>query len=569
MKTFVWLRWAGAIVLVAGILRLFHITQSPPSLYWEEGALGYDAYSILLTGKDHHGNPWPVVAFESFGDWKPSGYFYALLPFLKIFGLTDLAVRLPSLLAGAGIVAGIGFLAWLASESLIKKQHRPAFVLVALAIAALSPWLILFSRAAWEANVATLFITWGVIFGWQSLLAKDNTKIRFAWLFGSMLLFCAAVYTYHSARMLAPILGMFFGVWFVYQERKIPTKKQWWLGLLAPLFLVALAAHPFVAALQSPVVQQRLSETSILSDLSVIEESNLLRTETSPAFLSHVLYHRYVLFARTIVQQFFDHFRWDFLFISGDVNPRHSTQYFGLLYPFEIVFLLTGTWFVLKKMSSFARALFFIWIIFGILPAALSTASPHALRILPTAPVFLFLVSYGVWEIGLWLQRALKRRLTPSHRASWLAGSLFVVVYAVGFAAFYHNLLTVYPKEYAKEWQYGYKEMIAALEAARFKHFGMPSYVSREYGRPAMYYWFYTKTDPQLVQEAQAHSRKDQGEFLEFGNVFFINQPNEISQKPALFAASANQFEGLKVREDITIITNLKNEVVWRIAIIE
>jgi 4-amino-4-deoxy-L-arabinose transferase-like glycosyltransferase len=109
--------WFSLAIILISIfsfsIRLYKVTESPPAPYWEEVALGYDAYSILKTGKDHHGNPWPVVAFESFGDWKPTGYFYALVPFIAIFDLSVLAIRLPSVFAGTGIVFGLGWIIWL------------------------------------------------------------------------------------------------------------------------------------------------------------------------------------------------------------------------------------------------------------------------------------------------------------------------------------------------------------------------------------------------------------------------------------------------------------------------
>ena len=95
------------VVILAAVLRFYRLGENPPGLYWEEAAIGYDAYSILKTGKDFHGNAWPLVAFESFGDWKPSLYFYAAVPSVAVFGLTPLAVRLPSALFGTLTVIGL------------------------------------------------------------------------------------------------------------------------------------------------------------------------------------------------------------------------------------------------------------------------------------------------------------------------------------------------------------------------------------------------------------------------------------------------------------------------------
>ena len=69
------------ILSLAAFLRLYHL-DSLTSPYWEEAALAYDSYSLLKTGQDHHGNDWPIVAFESFGDSKVHFYFYSALPFI-------------------------------------------------------------------------------------------------------------------------------------------------------------------------------------------------------------------------------------------------------------------------------------------------------------------------------------------------------------------------------------------------------------------------------------------------------------------------------------------------------
>src|SRR5437868_2226536 len=93
------------IVIAASFRRLYKLDSVPPSPYWEETALGYDAYSIAKTGKDFHGNPYPLLSFPSFGDYNTSGYFYVLAPVVNILGINTIAVRLPS--AVAGIVSTI------------------------------------------------------------------------------------------------------------------------------------------------------------------------------------------------------------------------------------------------------------------------------------------------------------------------------------------------------------------------------------------------------------------------------------------------------------------------------
>src|SRR5260221_14138646 len=87
------------ILLAALFLRLYKIDTNPPGLTPDEASLGYNAYSILKTGRDEYGTLLPVI-FKSFGDYKPGLYVYLAVPAVATFGLNETAVRLPSVIAG-------------------------------------------------------------------------------------------------------------------------------------------------------------------------------------------------------------------------------------------------------------------------------------------------------------------------------------------------------------------------------------------------------------------------------------------------------------------------------------
>ncbi|MBT3511503.1 MAG: hypothetical protein HN846_00820, partial [Candidatus Pacebacteria bacterium] len=225
------------LIVALGVgLRLYGITEFPPSPYWEEVALGYDAYSILETGKDHHGNSFPVVAFESFGDWKPSLYFYILVPFIKFFGLTTLAIRLPAVLSGISIVIGIGVLI----RYLVKEKDRDKMQLMAMAITAISPWAIQFSRAGWEVNLATALILWGVVLFTKELESNKNKPI---FLFSSIILLSLSMYSYHSARVVAPLLGAGLALIWIQKKQKRITQ------LIIPTLVALILVSPIIISL--------------------------------------------------------------------------------------------------------------------------------------------------------------------------------------------------------------------------------------------------------------------------------------------------------------------------------
>ena len=498
MKQRLFLRLFTFILIVATGLRLYGITSFPPSPYWEEVALGYDAYSILETGKDHHGNSFPIVAFESFGDWKPALYFYALVPFIKFLGLTELAVRLPAALSGIAIVIGVGILA----RQFVEKKKRNIFQLIVMGVTAISPWAIQFSRAGWEVNLATALILWGVVLFMKGL-EKKKRKLWF--LIGSVVLLSLSMYAYHSAKVVAPLLGLGLAIlWFKKKEKNLAQ-----LIISAGVALVLIS--PIIFSLGSSQTNQRFTETSIFSDSSVIEESNLRKERAGNTLLSRVIYHRYVLFTKEILQNFFDHFQADFLFVSGDVNPRHSIQYMGTFYHLEAVFLILGFYALFSRKNKYGWFLLW-WLVIGIFPAALTKTTPHALRILPTLPVWMILIGLGIQE-SLNLFKKYKKVLVV----------MIVLVYLASMSMFWRFYSKIYPELYADEWQDGYQEEILKIEALRGQNPDDIIHISREKGRPAMYYWFYTQTDPREVQAENKTAKKDQGEFLEFKNLRFEN----------------------------------------------
>ena len=72
------------ILVLAAALRLVNLSSVPPHLTQDEASLGYNAYSILKTGKDEYGQLLPVV-FKSFGDYKPGLYIYLTVPTVAVF----------------------------------------------------------------------------------------------------------------------------------------------------------------------------------------------------------------------------------------------------------------------------------------------------------------------------------------------------------------------------------------------------------------------------------------------------------------------------------------------------
>src|SRR4030043_1082025 len=149
-----------AIVFLAFTIRFYKLQEVPPALNLDEVAIGYNAYSILKTGRDEYGLRFPVF-FRPHDDYKPPLYIYLAVPSIAIFGLNEIGVRFPSMLFGTLSVFMIYFLVVeVASEHHSNKMKRTIGLISALLLA-ISPWHIQYSRAAFETNTAVFLCLMG------------------------------------------------------------------------------------------------------------------------------------------------------------------------------------------------------------------------------------------------------------------------------------------------------------------------------------------------------------------------------------------------------------------------
>ncbi|OGD91224.1 hypothetical protein A3D81_02855 [Candidatus Curtissbacteria bacterium RIFCSPHIGHO2_02_FULL_40_17] len=195
------------VLALAAVLRFYQLGVNPPSLDWDETAHGYNAYSILKTGRDEYGYKFPL-SFRSFDDYKPPIYTYLVVPSVAIFGLNDFAVRLPS--ATLGVLAVI--FTYLMVFELFKNRQIALLTALFLTI---SPWHLQFSRVAFETNSA---IFWSVLGTFAFLKGINAQKIRITlWITLASVAFGINLFMYHNARVFVPI----FSLMLIYLFRKV------------------------------------------------------------------------------------------------------------------------------------------------------------------------------------------------------------------------------------------------------------------------------------------------------------------------------------------------------------
>lgn len=500
------------------LLRLWRLGTVLPSMHWDEPSWGYNAYSILKTGRDEYGNFLPLI-FKAFGDYKSAVYVYLTVPSVAIFGLNEFAVRFPAALFGAISV----FLSFFVVREIFKDfKGKEIIGLLTSAILALSPWNYHYSHGAWEVNILLTFLLLGIYF-----FLKANEKPWFFYV--SAFFFGLCFYVYASAKLLIPLIIGGLVLIFLNELKKIAPRQLLISSLILLFMIMPVFKFTFLGGAGG-----RLKVMSIFSYPRTIQEAEEIAQEEGglPQSLEFRFFHgSLVYYARGILGRYLNHFSPRFLFFEGDwSNPRHSVPFAGVLNLLDILFLPLGIYFLISRKIKHQSLIWYLLLITP-LPAALSRDIIQATRsyfmILPLTVISAFGM-YFVWEKLAGFKKFL--RITV----------LFFLVfgYIFSFVHFLDQFFVHAPKAYSSFWQYGYKEAVKFVEE-NGKNYERVVF-TQKYGQPYIYYLFYTQYDPKKYQ-VQAklieHPEGDVGRVEGLDNIEFrdIYWPKDRFAKNTLF----------------------------------
>ncbi|OGH03162.1 MAG: hypothetical protein A2798_01900 [Candidatus Levybacteria bacterium RIFCSPHIGHO2_01_FULL_37_17] len=503
-----------SITILAAILRFYQLGSNPPSLTWDEVAWGYNAYSLSVDAKDEFGKFLPITYLESFGDFKPPAYAYLTVIPVMFFGLSEFAVRFPSALFGTLTVLLTYFLV---IRIFPNSKNKELVAILSALFLAISPWHIMLSRAAFEANVANFFIVTGI---WAFLGGVQGKK----WLLlVSAVSFALSFYAFNTARIISPLLVILLA--FVFRKRLFELKKTTLYSILLGLIIVV----PLVPFLFTPQAQLRFKEVNIFTDSQVIETANKYIEQNGGAAWSNIMHNRRILFSLEYVKHYLDHFSPAFLFISGDENPKFSVQDVGQMYIWDILFLVTGIIFLFKRKEG----LYYIiplWLLVGIIPAATARETPHALRIETTLPTWQIITAYGFVVFLEWARKLNIKIRDYKLKAAYALPLIVFFFLFINVLYFLHNYYAHYPKTWSGEWQYGYKEAIDYVKSVEENYDKIV--VTTALGRPYAYFLFYNKTNPELFRKTAVVERDPFGFVTvnSFGKYHFSGQFDQFEQ---------------------------------------
>jgi 4-amino-4-deoxy-L-arabinose transferase-like glycosyltransferase len=482
------------IILFLALFLRFYKLGSYPALNADEAAIGYNAYSLIETGKDEHGNPWPIH-FQSFNDYKPGLYFYIVLPFVKFFGLNEWSVRIPNAAIGVFTV----YLIYLLVDKLLPNKKFSVFSSkisvggVAAFMLAISPWHIHFSRGGWEVNVATFFMVLGL---WLFLKGLSNPKYYTL----CALSFVLSLYTYHAARIVVPFLGL--GLIVIYLDE---IKKKWKYFLLAGIIGLILA-FPLIKDISRAEIRSRAAGVGLFADPGPTERTNEERSEHKNynSFLPRLFHNKLINYGLSFAKNWTDHYHGLFLFISGDQIQRNRVPETGEMYLLDFLFIVIGLIVMVGNFSQNSKSNFLIlwWLIVSPLAAALTFQSPHALRAQNMVIPLTIISAYGLVNIVLWLKTNINKKQFLIAGYLLLSALIFWQ-----FARYEHMYFIHMAKEYPFSSQYGVKELAIYVKENQDKY--QQIVVTSKYDQPYILFLFYLKYPPENFQKEHTLTARD------------------------------------------------------------
>lgn len=478
------------LLLVIGFgafLRFFHLSISPPSLNWDEAALGYNAYSLMQTGKDEYGKYFPVFT-RSFDEYKAAIPAYMMIPAIKIFGLNEVGVRFTTALLGTILILVIYSLTQIA----FKREWAS---LAAAWVYAIEPWAVHFSRTNHEAMAALFFLLLGL-----ALFLRFRQTKRF--LSMSLILFLLSMYTYNSNKIIVPV---FLALLYVI-NRKFIQSKHLLLAILA-IFLI-----PF----------------SILT----LKGEAFARSQSTNIFILWGSGHKSVpesvfYFGWDVIARYFSYASPYNLFVREPYEPVLVIPYNSMFHPFEFVFWCIGLIYLVKNYRK-NKELALLAVITPI-PAMLTWSWFQPGRGITLFAIYSICIGWGIYVVSSKLPKIGK-----------LLFGLFIVLFGISSAVYLlDSILVQLPYRDAGNWQPGFRETVPAVYELSKDYDQV--IVDTPQAEPYIFYLFYSQYLPdKYLRELDFGKIGKPRKYMDFGKFHFreIYWPKDRSLPRTLFVGT-------------------------------
>jgi len=269
--------------------------------------------------------------------------------------------------------------------------------------------------------------------------------------------------------------------------------------------------------------------------VSIFSESDSLKdnlrqlqiSRENKNIIGEIVYNRRAFYFREGLKGYFDHFAPNFFFVTGAGSFYHHPVNFGMMYLWDLPFLLAGFYLLIRKIDKKILVMLAL-LLLAPLPSSVATGSPHGVRAIAMIPTLLFAVAFGLYFI-ITKTRAYKNAIV----SGFLIFAIFLA-FLINFVIYINQYYVETPRLYGYFWQAGNKEAI--LKAKELEKNYDEIIMSYKYDQPYIYYLFYNKFDPKTYQENWSSINQENKRFsrrvgkYSFQNIeaFVVNCPTLI-----------------------------------------
>jgi len=465
------------IILLALILRVIRLSENPPSLNWDEVSHGYNAYSILKTGKDEWGMLLPITNFRAYGDYPLPFNLYLTIPFIAVLGLNAFAIRLPHAILGVLTVVASYFL----SKGVTKSEKVS---LITSLLVAIDPWTLFTSRFVLQPNLSVFFLT-------AAMAAFFNRQKNKFLLPLSFFLFGLTLFSYHSTRIFTPLILVV--IFFIYKKEL--------LKISIASFILLLFLLPLPVILANPESRARSSVVFLLNEGAVNKIIESRNSSGLPPSISRLVNNKAVYFIKEFAKNYISYYSPDFLFLKGGTQYQFSIPGRGVLLWVNLPFFYLGVYWILRKALKGKKdyKILVLWLFLSPIPASITIERFAVLRASTMLPLPEIMTAIGLFAFWNFIK---------SNRGYLLL--VYMIILALSLESYMTDYFGSYKTEYSWAWQYGYKEVVSFAKENYQKYDKI--IVTKKYGEPHEFFLFnwpwdpgQYKNDPNLIRFYQSN----------------------------------------------------------------
>lgn len=396
-----------AILLFAAVLYFYNLDKLPSGVYVDEASVAYNAYSILLTGKDEYGFAHPLY-FRLMGSYSPSLFIYIAVPLIKFFGTDVVVFRSVTALAS---LLGV-YIFYQFAKKLQFFQNKSSYLILAF-LYAISPWIVFNSRLGYETTLGFVVFNIGTYLLYLSIKKPKN-------LIWSILFLSLSTYVSHNQRFLVPIFLLGFSIVF----RKHIFKKS-----------------------NTKYIRQFV----ILGFLTQLPNIVMLGTKA--------FWIKSAQFNPNLFWQFLTYLSPKTLFFQNpDIDLQHTIPKLSVMYNWMVIPYLIGFYLLFKNIKKIQYKFILMYLVIALVPSVFSSIFVSTQRVMPAAIPLFIIVGLGIDQIFT--------KLKPRFGLV-----IFSLVAIYSLTILYSSYFVLFPKERANAWQYGYDQVAQYIQQNPDKQF--------------------------------------------------------------------------------------------------